>query len=139
MRGYLGLLLIAVFTVAGCSDDDAAGPSASIEGTYTLRTINGSPLPFVLEEEAGLKAEVLSSTLTLQPSGTFTQLARVRVTFGGSATTEEQASTGTYTQSGNNITLTETFEGEVSTFAGVWNGSNQLTFTDDGFILVYQK
>ena len=143
MRRLLGLLLLAVMPLAACSDDDGSGPEATIEGAYTLRTVNGQPLPYVLLQVASVKFEILSSAVTIAQGGTFTHSAAVRYTDETGATTDEQTITGTFVRSGNNITLTQSGE-DPATLSGVWNGDNRLTMTETDtdfgtLVYVYQK
>ena len=144
MRRFIGLMLLALVFAVGCSDDDGSGPNATIEGTYTLRTVNGAAVPYVVVQAPGLKVELVSVVWTLQQGGTFTEVATMRFTDETGVNTDVQTTTGTFVRTGNNVTLTETSDGEVSTLMAVWNGDNQLTLTQSDpeigtFVFVFRK
>ena len=141
MRRLFGILLLALLPMTACSDDDGSGPNATIEGAYTMQTINGAGMPYVVAEGPGFKYEFLSSILTIQQGGTFSEVLTTRVTDPDGVVTESETSTGTWVRVGNNVTLTYSAEEQV---AGVWNGSNQLTFTQSDpqigtFVFVFRK
>ena len=60
------VMLALASTMAACSID-STGPNGSVEGTYTLRTINGQPLPYTFS--SGLR--LTSDRLTLYRDGTY--------------------------------------------------------------------
>jgi uncharacterized lipoprotein YehR (DUF1307 family) len=111
-----GLALVATAialtgSVAACGDDDD-GPTtpANIAGTYTLQTINGTPLPFTI----GGGVIVQSSTLTLDQALGF--LVRVVGTANGAPGGFDD--NGIYARSNNSLQFTSTnfddFTGTVS-------------------------
>ena len=55
-------LLAAVIALAACNND-ATSPSVSLVGTYSLRTINGNPLPFTFSNGAVLVNDQLTVEL----------------------------------------------------------------------------
>jgi hypothetical protein len=64
--------LLALAAALACSGSDAAGP-AGLEGTYTLRTVNGSPLPADAEvpvSDGLARLPLVSATLVLRAAGT---------------------------------------------------------------------
>ena len=46
-RMTIGVLALAL-SVAACASSDATSPTVSVAGTYTLKAINGSPLPYAV-------------------------------------------------------------------------------------------
>ena len=66
---------LAMFALAGslaaCSMD-STGPNGSVEGSYTLRTINGSYLPYTFPSGTRLT----SDRLMLYRDGTFEEVSR---------------------------------------------------------------
>lgn len=138
MRRLLAHLLVfaALVTLAGCGSDGStnAGP-ASVAGTYTLRTVNGSPLPYVLFELGDETYEVLADAVTLIEGGTWTESATFRSTEGGTETTVTSTSTGTYTLAGSVITFASA---ESGTFSGSVE-SGTLRLTEGGLLAVYTR
>ena len=138
MRRLVALLPVfaALVTLTACGSDSAtnAGP-ASVAGTYTLRTVNGSPLPYTVFQIDNDKYEITGGAVTLKEGGTWTQSAADRMTEGLSVVTSTFTATGTYTLSGSSITL-------VSPGTGIISGSvdsGTLSLTQDGVVAVYRK
>ena len=65
------VMLALASTLAACSTD-STGPSGSITGTYTLRTIDGQPLPYTFS--SGLR--LTSDQITLRTDGTYEDVSR---------------------------------------------------------------
>jgi hypothetical protein len=104
-----------------------------VVGTYTLRTLNGDPVPAV--DEFG--NEVTAGSVRLNANGTFSTSHTYRISSSNEITL---VSNGTYTRSGNDLTLL--FEdpetGEMLSVDAVWDG-DRLT-VDDGFdVWVYER
>ena len=68
IRTILLSAMLAVPLVA-CGGDDSTGPSESYSGTYTLRTINGQNLPFLIIQVGADKIEWTSDKVTLSDNG----------------------------------------------------------------------
>ncbi|HWJ16667.1 MAG TPA: hypothetical protein VNS10_23175 [Gemmatimonadaceae bacterium] len=135
MRRLVSLAL--VFAALACGDDDTTAPTqASVAGTWSLQTVNGSPLPFTIATTPA-KLEILSYVVNVSANGTWTSSQQVRTTFGGSVTTNTNTDGGTYTLSGNNVAITSNTAGSTVQ-AGVIAG-NTLTLSQSGFIFVFTK
>jgi hypothetical protein len=67
----LVMLALASTMMAGCSMD-STGPNGSVEGSYSLRTINGQSLPYTFS--SGLR--LTSDDLTLMSDGTYQDVSR---------------------------------------------------------------
>src|SRR5687768_5471834 len=76
----VGVLGVALAAACGGDDETLAGPDDQVVGTYTLRTVAGRAVPVVLAEEEGVKLEVVSGALTLNPNGTYAGTMTLRVT-----------------------------------------------------------
>ena len=132
---FIGILALSVF-VASCGSDSATAPiSTSIAGSYTLRTINGAPLPFIVLQVGADKVEVLNETVVVAEGGTFMQQGSLRVTEGGVVSTESYAETGTYTRNGTAITFVNS---DGSSGTGTVNGAT-ITISIVGFAFMYRK
>jgi hypothetical protein len=129
--------LALAFAALACGDDETTAPTqASVAGTWTLQTVNGSPLPFTIATSPA-KLEVLSYVVNVSANGTWTSSQQIRTTFGTTVTTNTNTDGGTYTLSGNNVAIISNTAGSTVQ-TGVING-NTLTLTQSGFIFVFQK
>lgn len=118
----LGLGL--AFTVA-CGGSDATTPSTTIEGSYALRSVNGSSLPYRFSDGYMLTQE----TLTLHADGTYDDVGRYS---DGSTTTE----LGYYTSANGAVTFHDQTDNVV--YSGSISGT-VLTEIANGFTAVYEK
>jgi hypothetical protein len=139
MRRLLAIVLAATLTACG---GDSTSPAPSIAGTWSLKTINGAALPFVIVASGTDKQELVSDVFTVTAndasSGAFTQLTTVRFTQNGQVTTQTFPDAGTYTLNGTAVTFRFNSDGSVGT--GSWSGNTiTVTDTEDGLALVYQR
>ena len=133
MRRFVVLLALAAATA--CGGDSSTSPSATVSGTYTLRSVNGSPVPYTFLQIGADKGEIVADTVIVNDGGTWSESGTVRTTQNGQVTSETVADGGTYTLTGTAITL-------VSTQFGPTNGSvgnGTLTITAEGLVAVYKK
>ena len=105
-------LLAAVVALAACSND-ATSPSVSLVGTYSLRTINGNPLPFTFSSGSVL----VSDRLSLNVDNSYVDIA----TFSNGSTSTEQGfwssnnNVITFNDQTDNIQYTASLSGSVLT------------------------
>ncbi len=126
---------VATVLLAGCGGDAGTPPmEATLAGTWNLATVNGTPLPFVIQP-ANPKIEILSDKLVLTASGTFAQSILARQTSGGTITTQNIEDGGTYQATGTSAAFTFN---DGSHGNGTVDG-NSLTVADVGYALVYVK
>jgi len=134
MRRFLTLTL--ALAIVACGSDSSSAPSnASVAGTWTLQTVNGSPLPFTLASSPA-KLELLSYVVTVTSNGTWTSAQSIRTTFNGQATTATTTDAGTYTLSGNAVAIQSS--SSTTVLAGTVSG-NTLTLAQPGLTFVFQK
>ena len=125
---YRRLTLAALVTLAACgsSTEPSSPSSASVTGSYTMRSIYGQPLPYLLQN--GLtKATITHDVLAVTDGGTWIETATYLLsTSGGPAQEQVIAAQGTYSRSGTAFTFydpsdrsnsTATFTGSGFTFA----------------------
>ena len=118
---------IAIVLLAGCGNDNSTSPK-TIAGTYTLNTVGGQGLPAVVYSETNYTLEVTGGAVSLNSDGTFSDTYTLRENDAGTVNTATIPCTGVWTQSGNNISLTETTTADCGdTGDGTWDGSNTVT------------
>ena len=136
MRRLATLLLVLV--AAACGGDKATAPKR-LEGTYTMRTINGASLPTILYDDpsTGQRAEILSGSMSLGVDGKFSAPWSFRVTDNGVVSPYSETCTGTFTRTGNHVVMDETDNGGFcgGQFDGDWDGND--TFTEGN--VVYRR
>lgn len=133
------LLLTAcsVALLAGC-DSDSTGPTAQVEGTYTLTTVGGQSLPFTIQEvDADNRIDVLAGVIVLDDDGTFTDETDLNVVVDGVASTEPVDAAGTYVVSGTTITFTPTAGSAYSAVIDASAGT--ITQNVEGTAFVYTR
>ena len=136
LRTFRPALVAALLLVGAACGGDSTGPDeGSIVGSYTLRTINGQNLPFTTLSSGLNKAEVLSSSLSLNTDGTFREERSVRRTHSGVPVTEPETKFGTYTSTSSGVTFRATTGAQVS---GTRSGGS-ITFVDEGLTFVYGR
>lgn len=118
------VLVAASLSLSACAVD-LTGITGSVDGNYSLRTINGYSLPYSFNN--GLT--VSSETLTLNRDGTFVDVARY---------TNGQAATyyGYYTERNGSIQFTD--QSSQQSYQGSLSGS-VLTQYLNGFTQTYQR
>jgi hypothetical protein len=144
MRVITRLAMAAlVIGLGACGDSSGPDGGGNVAGTYTLRTVNGGQVPYtVFQFGTEYKLEILSAAMTVNSNGTWTETSQLRETEGTSVTTETQTVTGTWTQSGNQVTFADS-DPETTNLVATFSGGNTLTAsgTESGitFTFVYRK
>lgn len=102
MRKLIALVLLA--GAAACGFDTATEPLVGdISGTYTLQSMNGSPLPFVFASN-DTTVSIDTDVLTVNTGGDWTETVSYRQTVGtADATNETLNLSGSWTRSGNQL------------------------------------
>lgn len=135
------LSLSLALLVAGCINDSITIPTGppnivgggdAIPGTYTLRTVNGVNLPYVVVSGADTIA-VLDDVLTLTAGGTWTEIGHALQSIGGVRSTRTLADQGTYTSTTTTITLTSTTPGVHSPVVQARYSPATLTFSGQDY------
>jgi hypothetical protein len=131
------LLACAAVAMLGCGGGDSTGPAASAEGTWNLQSVNGQGLPFTAAFISSplYRFEILGDQVIANADGTFTQYTTTRETVGTDVTENTDTFTGTWTQHGNQIDITDS-DG-VTTNAVV--SGNKLAINQSGFVAVYVR
>lgn len=112
-RMVLATLVGALLTSAACGGDSPTAP-ATISGTFTLRTFNGTPLPVVLTD-GDPALTLVGDTLVMSGNGTYRTAVVLEETSAGQTTTTVESSSGTYRRSGSSLTFTDASDGTTVT------------------------
>ena len=112
--------------LAACSNDSTS-PSSGIPGTYQLRTINGSSLPYTYSNGGGT---VVSDVLTMFNDGTYSDVAQ----FGDGTVSSEQ---GIWSSTNGSITFDD--QTDALEYEGSLSGSVLTEIFEGGPTDVYQR
>jgi hypothetical protein len=131
-RVFLAFLVLGL---VACGDD-VMGPE-DIAGTYTLQSIDGHTLPWVILQVGNTYSiKVTAGSITINQNMTCSRSITATLTDGGTVTTVTDTDVGTYTFVNGAIMLTWASDG--STDSGSIVGS-QFTLTTDGDVLIFRK
>lgn len=131
------LLALAAVALIGCGGD-STGVGTKVEGTWTLQTVNGSPLPYTAIFVANplYKFEILSDQFVANANGTYSETSTTRETDGSNVTTSTDTGNGTWSQSGSTVNITDASDGTVTQAA---ISGNTITANQQGLVLVYRR
>ena len=125
---------VLLATSLACGGDSTA--PETIEGTYTLQTIDGQALPAIVDQDETEKNEITAGSIKLGAGTTFTITLTLRTTIGSEVVTITDGTTGTWTRSGSTVTM-RTTDGVV---IPARLSANALTVgEDDGFVWVFRR
>jgi hypothetical protein len=135
---------LAVVAVTACDSrvgSSFVAPLPTIAGTYRLRTYNGVTPPAVVDQTVTSTTTVVGDTLTFANDGTMRRAYALVITAPPAAPTPRlSVTTGTYSASGGNVTVTlPNGAGGFLVFTGTYAGGSSVTLTNAGAVSVYQK
>ena len=146
------VLLYTVFIIGiiGCSEDDNGTEDSEWVGTWSLGTFDGQTLEQVLEQElgvAGVTVSIVTNNWTFNNDGTLQAEISFKIGNQGGdpaiAITSSSKTTGTYSLSGSNYTLTleEISIASLKESTGTWSREgNTLTLnSDNGGSIAFKK
>src|SRR4051794_1217368 len=90
------LFMLTSFVVLACSDGTTT-PKDPLLGTWSLVTVSGQPIPYILEQVGSRKVELTGETVTLLATGRQTMVTSFRTTENGVVSTENIPAPGKYT------------------------------------------
>jgi hypothetical protein len=132
-RIVIALLAVAL---AGCGSD-ATGPSGgSVTGTWNLRSVNGTNLPYSFPPQQGVTITVTGSVLTLSSDGAYNEIDSILLVGPGGAATTTHLEAGMWSATNGSITFDDQTDGVV--YQGSVTG-NALTEIVNGFAQVYAR
>ena len=116
--------LVLALGLAACAND-ATGPSTSVEGSYTLKTVNGTTLPYTFSN--GL--QLVNEQLLLSTDGSFTDRSQY-------SSGQTSVDSGYWTNLNGSITFNDVTAG--FTYQGSLSGT-VLTEIVNGYTQTFQK
>jgi hypothetical protein len=129
------LLALSAISLLACGDSSGPGASSAV-GTWSLVSVNGSSLPYtVILIAPSYKLEIMSATFIAASNGTYTGTVTSRETDNGQVTTTTDPDNGTWSQSGNSLTVTSS-DGTVSN--ATISGDN-IPLNEQGLVGVYHR
>lgn len=129
-------LVLALSAASLLACGDSSGPISNPVGTWNLSTINGSALPFRLDDQPGYRLEILRDVFVADADGTFTGATTFRETINGTPSTYDEPNNGTWSQTGNTVTVTPS-DGTASSTATI--SGDKITLSEQGFVSVYRR
>lgn len=134
-RLFLGVLCIAL---AACGSDKTTGPSEpSFVGTYSLKTLNGSPLPYIFLQSGQTSLAVTSMQMVIADGGSWSLTTGFQTTANGQTTTDTGTNSGTWLRTGDALALYSTVN-DNTPFTGSFS-SNRLTLSDGSYTYVFLR
>ena len=103
-------LYALVITLAACGGD-GVGPSATpstVPGTYNLTTVDGASLPLTLIDLGAYQAKLVSGTLELSATGTYSLQLGIRIDDSGNVRSTADSDGGLWNVNDKAITLAST-------------------------------
>jgi hypothetical protein len=129
----LGMLAIGS---AACSDIVNGLGGYNAQGSYDLRTFNGTQIPAVVYDDGFEQRQVLQETFAIYSDGTYTDDYTLRIYSRSGSTQQTYRDAGTYQQNNTALQFRDSSTGDV--FTGSITG-NVLTVSYLGDIYVYQR
>jgi hypothetical protein len=124
--------------LAGITLALACAPSTSpldLAGIYSLATVNGQPLPYLLSVTGTTRVELLEDTFRLNPGGTYSETGYRRTSSSTGVTFAFPVDAGNFRRSGDQLMLESLIF--PARKARIANG--ELTIVDQQLTLVYRK
>jgi hypothetical protein len=129
-------LLLALTFAAACGSDATTEAAVTLDGNYSLQSVNGAALPYNLGTLSnGARLEVTNETLVIA-NGTYTATTTIRTTLNGTSTNETDQDKGTVSSSGSTVTFKSTTDASITT--GTLS-AGKLSITQEGITLVFVK
>ncbi|MFN2564507.1 MAG: hypothetical protein ABR499_05780 [Gemmatimonadaceae bacterium] len=134
------LASVALFLfVSACADNLPLAPLSDAAGTYTLRSVDGSPLPFVYLEAVGYKDEIMSGTVALSADGRFRDETLYRRTRDGVVLLSTVALEGTWSLRGDVVTFSPEARATPGRVYTMRRGGTRLTLVELGLTSIFER
>ena len=115
-------LLVAclVVLVAACGSESPAAPTVALPGTWHLKSVNGTNLPYVATEDT-LSVSITAATLTISNDGTYNDLISASFVENGQVVNTAVIQAGNWSSSGGSVTFDDKTDG--TTYSGSLSGA----------------
>jgi hypothetical protein len=137
MRRFAVALL--AFSLA-CGNDSPSDPTNSVAvvvvGNWSLESIGGATLPFLIDQAGADKLELMEASVTVTADGAFSASSTERTTIGGVTESQVYSDVGHFTLTGSTITFTFDVDGS-QVRANIDNDA--MTFTEGRSPVVYRR
>lgn len=129
------LLAVTMLFSVACFNDYVT-ETGTITGAYTLRTINGSALPYTINVDATTQKDVIDDMITLFSGGSYSRTQHAHTTVSGQTTSQTNTESGAYLLVGTSVTLNPSPAGRstVTTIEG-----RTLTIVESGITWTFMK
>ena len=119
-----------------CDGDSPSEPGANLAGTWNLTTVNGAALPFTLGGGGpDVTIELVGDQIVAYGDKTWIGTTTYRRTEPSGVSTVTQVPSGTWNQSGANVTLS--YAGGAIAQATI--AGDVITFSAPGVVAVYER
>jgi hypothetical protein len=128
-------LLAMIWLVAtACNADPSAPAPVTFTGTWILRSVNGTGLPYIVAQDGTNRIELVSNVITATATS-FTEQGTYRSTVRGIVETKTESDAGSYTTNGAAVNIL--YNNGLSAAGTV----SRVTFTVElnGFSFVFDK
>ncbi|MBA2688829.1 MAG: hypothetical protein H0U64_12140 [Gemmatimonadaceae bacterium] len=134
MKRALFTVVIAAISVS-CFSGGVTG-TATVNGTYTLQSVNGSALPYVVPGNAA-RLEIMDGVVNLYEGFTYAVSGQTRSMVGGQMTVQPTTENGTFSLQGNAIYFRNVIS-SVPLLPGTID-ANKMTVLRGDLVYVYNK
>jgi hypothetical protein len=121
-----------------CGSDVSEPEQGSAIGSYHLKSVNGTTLPFLSVQSGTVKTEITGEVITLNGDGTFSDVETVRTSNGSAIATTQFGSVGAYRSPDAPSEFTETSP-NTFTFTGSVSQKTLTVVYPSGNIFVYVR
>jgi hypothetical protein len=136
----LATLLALIPSFAACSEHQPLAPAtAEAAATYTLKSVDGSQLPFVYLDVPRWKDEIMSGTVELRTDGRFRDESLYRRTRDGATFTVTVAVTGTWARRDDVITFRPTGDVGPGRLYAMRLEASRLILVEAGLTSVFER
>src|SRR5881628_1156469 len=103
---WLALSVLASSLACSGSDSPSQPAVPNVVGTWTLETIGGARLPFLIQQQGSDKLELMEAAVSASSDGSFSATSTERTTISGQIESQSYIDPGRFTITGANVSFT---------------------------------